>query len=120
MKMALNSKNQIQIKSMVKFNIFHSDIKLLSINIEVHSNDFKALEKLMAEFVKSISNYDRLCKEYLDYLARTNTAECIEEVQRVSSEIISFTEKVEADLKMINNYINELRVVENESSFNRE
>ncbi|VDI50541.1 Hypothetical predicted protein [Mytilus galloprovincialis] len=77
--------------------IVKSDLQLLARNIEPYSNELTLLQELKTEFMSGTVRYDTICKEYLDFLSRTNTAEGMDEVHKLSGEMQDFTQFVETE-----------------------
>ncbi|CAG2189342.1 unnamed protein product [Mytilus edulis] len=73
-----------QRKFLLKMQIVKSDLQLLARNIEPYSNELTSLQELKTEFMSGTVRYDTICKEYLDFLSRTNTAEGMDEVHKLS------------------------------------
>ncbi|XP_071139321.1 uncharacterized protein [Mytilus edulis] len=105
-----------QRKFLLKMQIVKSDLQLLARNIEPYSNELTSLQELKTEFMSGTVRYDTICKEYLDFLSRTNTAEGMDEVHKLSGEMQDFTQFVETESKRMNTFINELRAIERENS----
>ncbi|CAG2243684.1 unnamed protein product [Mytilus edulis] len=96
--------------------IVKSDLQLLARKIEPYSNELTPLQELKTEFMSGTVRYDTTCKEYLDFLSRTNTAEGVDEVHKLSGEMQDLTHFVETEGRRMNTIINELRAIERESS----
>ena len=93
----------------VKLAVSKSDVFLMSKNIDAYVNDLESLLGIKPQMIESGKLYESLCKEYLAFLCRTQTAESLAEVEKISKEISEFTERFSADLQKINNYIKQLR-----------
>ncbi|CAG2253189.1 unnamed protein product [Mytilus edulis] len=87
-----------QRKFLLKMQIVKSDLQLLARNIEPYSNELTSLQELKTEFMSGTVRYDTICKEYLDFLSRTNTAEGMDEVHKLSGEMQDFTQFVETEI----------------------
>ncbi|CAC5415818.1 unnamed protein product [Mytilus coruscus] len=96
--------------------IVKSDLQLLARNIEPYSNELTSLQELKTDFMSGTVRYDTICKEYLDFLSRTNTAEGVDEVHKLSGEMQDFTHFVETESRQMNTFLNELRAIERENS----
>ncbi|CAC5399848.1 unnamed protein product [Mytilus coruscus] len=96
--------------------IVKSDLQLLARNIEPYSNELTSLQEIKRDFISGTVRYDTICKEYLDFLSRTNTAEGMDEVHKLSGEMQDFTHFVETESRQMNTFINELRTIERENS----
>ncbi|CAC5403271.1 unnamed protein product [Mytilus coruscus] len=105
-----------QRKFLLKMQILKSDLQLLARNIEPYSNELTSLQELKTDFMSGTVRYDTICKEYLDFLSRTNTTEGVDEVHKLSGEMQDFTHFVETESRRMNTFINELRAIERENS----
>ena len=89
-------------KFLLEIQIVKSELQLVSRNIEPFSNDLNALIDVKAEFMKGTTNYDDICKKYLDFLKRINAHKCLLEVGRTTSEVKDFSSMMRQDVGLIN------------------
>ncbi|CAC5388730.1 unnamed protein product [Mytilus coruscus] len=105
-----------QRKFLLKMQIVKSDLQLFARKIEPYSYELTSLQELKSDFMSGTVRYDTICKEYLDFLSRTNTAEGMDEVHKLSGEMQDFTHFVETESRRMNTFINELRAIERENT----
>lgn len=100
----------------LKISIVKSDFQMLVGHIETYSNDLVSLEDLKLNLIKRTNRFDELCKNFLSFLTRENTTECMDEIKLLQQEIVDFSNIAKPEFKRLNDYINALRELENNSS----
>ncbi len=102
----------------LKIIVSKSAVYFISKNIDGFNNDLISLESLKPQLIQSGQIYESLCREYLQYLCG-QTADSLNEVERMSNKIREFTERFSVDLQRMNNYIRKIQGTQRDSDSER-